>query len=72
MPILKWLPKYNVKEWLKGDLTAGITVGVMLIPQSMAYALVAGLPPIYGIYSSFVPLLVFGMYDNLLPFYCCI
>jgi len=60
LPILEWLPKYN-NELLKGDLTAGITVGVMLIPQGMAYAMLAGLPPIYGLYASTIPLIIYAL-----------
>ncbi len=60
LPILEWLPNYN-KENLKGDLSAGLTVGVMLIPQGMAYAMIAGLPPIYGLYASTVPLLIYAV-----------
>lgn len=44
MPILKWLPKYSVQDFV-ADLVAGITVGVTVIPQGLAYATVAGLPP---------------------------
>ncbi|MFP4172655.1 MAG: SulP family inorganic anion transporter, partial [Candidatus Hydrogenedentota bacterium] len=47
--------------WLRDDLVAGLTVGVMLIPQGMAYALIAGLPPEYGLYASVVPLLIYAM-----------
>ncbi len=54
IPIFDWLPNYN-KEWLKGDIGAGLTVGVMLIPQGMAYASIAGLPAVYGLYASIVP-----------------
>ena len=43
-PILKWLPKYSVQDFV-ADLVAGITVGVTVIPQGLAYATVAGLPP---------------------------
>lgn len=57
-PILEWLPKYK-KEYLVGDFSAGITVGIMLIPQGMAYALIAGLPPIYGLYAALVPNLIY-------------
>lgn len=57
-PILDWLPKYQKRD-LAGDLSAGITVGIMLIPQGMAYALIAGLPPIYGLYAALVPNLVY-------------
>ena len=47
-------------EKFKGDLSAGLTVGVMLIPQGMAYALIAGLPTQYGLYASVVPLLIYA------------
>lgn len=59
-PISEWLPKYN-GDLLKSDLSAGITVGVMLIPQGMAYAMLAGLPPIYGLYASTVPLIIYAV-----------
>lgn len=59
LPALKWLPKYRAAD-LKGDLAAGLTVGVMLIPQGMAYAMIAGLPPIYGLYASTVPLVIYA------------
>lgn len=58
LPILDWLPKYK-KQYITSDITAGITVGIMLIPQGMAYALIAGLPPIYGLYAALVPNLVY-------------
>ncbi len=58
-PFLNWLPNYD-KSWLKGDVTAGLTVGVMLIPQGMAYALIAGLPPVYGLYAAIVPQLIYA------------
>ncbi len=60
IPLLSWLPDYN-KKWLRGDLSAGLTVGVMLIPQGMAYAMIAGLPPIYGLYASIVPLILYAI-----------
>lgn len=44
IPILNWLPRYNSQDAL-GDLVAGVTVGLTVIPQSLAYANVAGLPP---------------------------
>lgn len=62
-PILSWLPNYK-KEWLKGDVGAGITVGVMLIPQGMAYASIAGLPEVYGLYASIVPLLIYALFGT--------
>lgn len=48
-------------DTLRRDLSAGITVGVMLIPQGMAYAMIAGLPPIYGLYAALVPLVGYGL-----------
>ena len=59
-PILTWLPAYN-SGMFRGDLAAGLTVGVMLIPQAMAYALIAGMPPVYGLYAALVPLLIYGV-----------
>lgn len=59
-PILSWLPGYQTAMF-KADLAAGITVGVMLIPQAMAYALIAGIPPVYGLYAALVPLVIYGM-----------
>jgi sulfate permease, SulP family len=63
MPILDWFPSYK-KEFIKGDLSAGLTVGVMLIPQGMAYAMLAGLPPIYGLYASIVPLIIYAIFGT--------
>lgn len=62
-PILDWLPSYE-KGWLKGDLSAGITVGIMLIPQGMAYASIAGLPAVYGLYASIVPLIIYAIFGT--------
>jgi len=63
LPILEWLPNYK-KEWLKGDVGAGLTVGVMLIPQGIAYALIAGLPPIYGLYTAMIPQIVYAIFGT--------
>lgn len=60
LPILNWLPKYSTDQF-KGDAAAGLTVGVMLIPQGMAYAMLAGLPPIYGLYASTLPLILYAI-----------
>lgn len=62
-PILDWLPNYQ-RSWLSGDLFAGLTVGVMLIPQGMAYALIAGLPPVYGLYASVVPQVIYAIFGT--------
>jgi len=62
-PFLSWLTNYN-KQQFSGDLLAGLTVGVMLIPQGMAYAVIAGLPPIYGLYASTVPLFIYAIFGT--------
>lgn len=59
-PILSWLPNYK-KEYLSADISAGLTLGIMLIPQSMAYAMIAGLPPVYGLYAALMPQLVYAL-----------
>jgi len=58
--ITGWLPDYNSQKF-KGDLTAGLTTGVMFIPQGMAYAVIAGVPPIYGLYAGVIPLLTYPL-----------
>jgi len=60
IPLLEWLPKYK-KEYLSGDLSAGLTVGIMLIPQGMAYAMIAGLPPVFGLYAALIPQVIYGI-----------
>jgi SulP family sulfate permease len=63
IPILEWLPNYNSSR-LKGDFIAGITVSIILIPQGIAYALIAGIPPIYGLYCALVPQLVYAIFGS--------
>lgn len=55
-----WLRDYR-PAWLAGDLTAGLIVTVMLIPQSLAYALLAGLPPEVGLYASILPIVAYAL-----------
>ena len=63
IPILEWLPQYNTSLF-KGDVLAGITVGIILIPQGIAYALIAGLPPIYGLYCALVPQVMYVIFGS--------
>ena len=57
---LSWRNGYN-RTLFKGDLIAGLTVGIVLIPQGMAYALLAGAPPVYGLYASLIPLVMYAL-----------
>ena len=60
LPILDWGSRYN-RETLTNDLVAALIVTIMLIPQSLAYALLAGLPPEVGLYASVAPLLLYAI-----------
>ncbi|KAF6725859.1 Sulfate transporter [Oryzias melastigma] len=52
-PVVRWLPKYKLKEYVWGDVMSGMIVGIILVPQAIAYCLLAGVEPIYGLYTSF-------------------
>lgn len=60
LPFLNWFPMRA--DTLRGDLLAGITVAMILIPQAMAYAALAGLPVVYGLYASFLPVMIASMW----------
>ncbi|MGC8579438.1 MAG: SulP family inorganic anion transporter [bacterium] len=62
-PFLSWFDHYNV-NYLRSDLVAGITVALVLIPQSMAYAKLAGLPVYYGLYAAFLPPMIAAMFGS--------
>lgn len=61
VPILRWLPAYNVKENLVADITGGITIGMMCLAQTLAHAAIATTKPIQGPYSAFVPALAYAI-----------
>lgn len=63
LPIVGTMRSYN-REKFSGDLSAGITVAIMLVPQGMAYAILAGMPPVYGLYASIVPLLIYAIFGT--------
>lgn len=60
-PFTKWIGSYNL-QWFTGDLIAGITVGLVLVPQSMSYATLARLAPEFGLYSSFVGVIIYALF----------
>lgn len=62
-PFMSWIPHYNA-PWLAGDLVAGITIGAVLVPQGMAYAILANLPPQFGLYSSFMGAMIYWIFGT--------
>ena len=62
-PIFDLLRQYN-KGNLRGDLSAGLTVAILLVPQGMAYAMLAGLPPVVGLYASTLPLIIYAAFGS--------
>lgn len=59
-PILTWLPHYQFKDWILGDVMSGLIVGILLVPQSIAYSLLASQDPVYGIYTSFFSSIIYA------------
>ena len=66
LPLLQWLPNYR-REWLRADLVAGVTTAAVVIPKALAYATIAGLPIQVGLYTAFVPLIVYAMLGSSRP-----
>ncbi len=64
IPFYRWIGELNDPDVVKADVIAGITVALVLIPQSMAYAQLAGLPPYYGLYASFLPGIVAAIFGS--------
>ncbi|CAM3995428.1 SulP family inorganic anion transporter [Alkalicoccus chagannorensis] len=63
MQVADWLTR-SPKEYWKGDVSAGILVAVMLVPQGMAYAMLAGMPPVTGLYAAVIPMLIYAMFGS--------
>ncbi|RNA66855.1 SulP family inorganic anion transporter [Alteribacter keqinensis] len=64
LPILGVLKSYDLRQDLRGDLNAGLIVAIMLVPQGMAYAMLAGLPPVMGLYAATVPILIYALFGT--------
>jgi sulfate permease, SulP family len=65
-PITDWLSRYN-KEWLRPDVIAGLTTAAVVIPKALAYATIAGLPVQVGLYTAFVPMIIYAVFGTALP-----
>ena len=63
-PFLKWIHELKDPQILRADIIAGLTVALVLIPQSMAYATLAGLPEVYGLYIAFVPVFIASLWGS--------
>jgi len=63
-PFFSWIRGYRIGSF-RGDFIAGITVAAVLIPQSMAYAMLAGMPPVYGLYAATIPSLIGALWGSL-------
>lgn len=64
LPIVSWLPRYRLKKWILGDTVAGLTVGILHIPQGMAFALLTSVAPIFGLYTSFFPVFLYMFFGT--------
>lgn len=58
-PIASWLPAYRVKEWLLSDIVSGISTGLVAVLQGLAFALLVNIPPSYGLYAAFFPVITY-------------
>src|SRR5512137_2403153 len=65
-PVLDWTRDYR-KEWFQPDLLAGLTVAAVVIPKAMAYATIAGLPVQVGLYTAFLPMVIYALLGSSRP-----
>uniref|UniRef100_A0A670Z5C7 Solute carrier family 26 member 3 n=1 Tax=Pseudonaja textilis TaxID=8673 RepID=A0A670Z5C7_PSETE len=63
-PVASWLPAYQIKNWLLSDIVSGISTGLVAILQGLAFALLANVPPSYGLYAAFFPVVVYFFFGT--------
>ncbi len=66
LPILHWLPRYD-RSWLRGDVIAGLTVVALIVPEGMAYASLAGMPPETALYGAWIALVLYAIFARSAP-----
>uniref|UniRef100_A0A8C4IM03 Solute carrier family 26 member 3, tandem duplicate 2 n=1 Tax=Dicentrarchus labrax TaxID=13489 RepID=A0A8C4IM03_DICLA len=59
LPVIGWIKMYRIKEWLLSDIVSGISTGLVAVLQGLAYCLLASLPPWYGLFSAFFPVVIY-------------
>ena len=64
LPFVRWLPQWRQKDVLRADLLAGLTGAIVVLPQGVAFATLAGMPPAYGLYAAMVPCIVAALFGS--------
>ncbi|TKS91044.1 Chloride anion exchanger [Collichthys lucidus] len=59
LPVIGWMKIYQIKEWLVSDIVSGVSTGLVAVLQGLAYCLLASLPPRYGLFSAFFPVIIY-------------
>ncbi|KAM4782561.1 chloride anion exchanger [Cyanocitta cristata] len=63
-PVISWLPAYRFREWILSDIVSGINTGLVAVLQGLAFALLVNVPPSYGLYAAFFPVLVYFIFGT--------